>query len=181
MILNWSGLKDVHVHADCTLPCTCSCSIHVIINVYMKACWSCLFAWCCTRSWWSRCPCYDKENMKDRKQKDYNDRTLSKMSDMVTPCSKTRKWPTPWHWQFRVLLLRTFRQSRHVILSKFNFSQSLLLAIIVSLLWFQVPYKEENIYDRYSYVSDHTFWASVFLFFFKRSNNRHTKQKKNVP
>ena len=31
---------------------------------------------------------------------------------------KERKWPVPWHWQFMVLTVRTFRQSRHILLSK---------------------------------------------------------------
>ena len=33
---------------------------------------------------------------------------------------KMRKWPTHWYWQFLVLLVRTSRQSQHVILSKLN-------------------------------------------------------------
>lgn len=66
---------------------------------------------------------------------------------------KERRWPTPWYWQFLVLTVRTFRQSRHVILSPYNFVQTLLIAAVVSLLWFQVPLEEESISDRYGAVS----------------------------
>ena len=32
------------------------------------------------------------------------------------------------------------------------FFQNILLAFIVGIIWFQIPYKEENIEDRYSLV-----------------------------
>ena len=66
---------------------------------------------------------------------------------------KARKWPTRWYWQFLVLLVRTFRQSRHVILSKFNLVQTVLLTIVSSFIWFQLPNIEDSISDRYGYVS----------------------------
>ena len=66
---------------------------------------------------------------------------------------KARKWPTRWYWQFLVLLVRTFRQSRHVILSKFNLVQTVLLTIVSSIIWFQLPNIEDSISDRYGYVS----------------------------
>jgi hypothetical protein len=64
-----------------------------------------------------------------------------------------RKWPTSWSWQLLVLIVRTFRQSRHVILSKLNLIQTILLAIITALIWFQVPEDERGINDRLGYVS----------------------------
>ena len=64
-----------------------------------------------------------------------------------------RKWPTSWSWQLLVLIVRTFRQSRHVILSKLNLIQTILLAIISSIIWFQVPQDERSIVDRNGYVS----------------------------
>lgn len=66
---------------------------------------------------------------------------------------KARKWPTRWYWQFLVLLVRTFRQSRHVILSKFNLIQTFLLTVVSSIIWFQLPNHEDSISDRYGYVS----------------------------
>lgn len=65
---------------------------------------------------------------------------------------KVRKWPTRWYWQFLVLLVRTFRQSRHVILSKLNILQTVLLTAVASIVWFQLPNEEDSIPDRYGYV-----------------------------
>lgn len=66
--------------------------------------------------------------------------------------SLSRKWPTPWHWQLLVLTVRTFRQSRHVLLSKLNIIQTVLMAVVISLIWFQIPEDEASIRDRYGYV-----------------------------
>ena len=66
---------------------------------------------------------------------------------------KVRKWPTHWYWQFLVLLVRTFRQSRHVILSKLNLIQTFILTAVASVIWFQLPKHEDSISDRYGYVS----------------------------
>ena len=66
---------------------------------------------------------------------------------------RQRKWPTSWYWQLLVLTVRTFRQSRHVLLSKLNFIQTLCLAVVVSFIWFQVPREEQSISDRYGVVS----------------------------
>ena len=68
---------------------------------------------------------------------------------------KVRKWPTRWYWQFLVLLVRTFRQSRHIILSKLNLVQTILLTIVSCIVWFQLPNSEDNISDRLGYVSGH--------------------------
>ena len=68
---------------------------------------------------------------------------------------KARKWPTRWYWQFLVLLVRTFRQSRHIILSKLNLVQTILLTIVSCIVWFQLPNREDNISDRLGYVSGH--------------------------
>jgi len=59
-------------------------------------------------------------------------------------------WATSFWTQFTVLLQRTFKQSKPEILSKLNFTQHVLLALIAGLIWFQIPYKEESIVDRYS-------------------------------
>ncbi len=64
-----------------------------------------------------------------------------------------RKWATRWYWQFLVLIVRTFRQSRQEILSIINVFQAVLLAIVCALVWFQVPKVERSISDGYGYVS----------------------------
>lgn len=74
---------------------------------------------------------------------------------------KVRKWPTRWYWQFLVLLVRTFRQSRHVILSKLNLIQTFILTAVASIIWFQLPKHEDSISDRYGYVSTCLLYISV--------------------
>ena len=64
-----------------------------------------------------------------------------------------RKWATRWYWQFLVLIVRTFRESRHNLLSFLNVVQAVLLAIVSGLVWFQVPKLERSISDGYGYVS----------------------------
>ena len=66
---------------------------------------------------------------------------------------RDRKWPTPWYWQFLVLIFRTFRQSGHVMLSKLNFIQMFAIACVASLVWFQIEDLEATIQDRYGLVS----------------------------
>ena len=67
--------------------------------------------------------------------------------------SRHRKWPTPWYWQLMVLTVRTFKQSRHVILSKLNCVQTMAIALVVSVIWFQIPCDEKSIPDRLGFVS----------------------------
>ncbi|XP_046851488.1 ABC transporter G family member 9-like isoform X2 [Xenia sp. Carnegie-2017] len=75
------------------------------------------------------------------------------------------KWPTSFWTQFRVLTHRTFKQSMPIILSKLNLVQNVLLALIIGLIWFQVPHKEESINDRrgllFFFV---TYWTFTPLF-----------------
>jgi hypothetical protein len=73
--------------------------------------------------------------------------------DDISKAFKMRKWPTRWYWQFLVLLVRTFRQSRHIILSKLNILQTVLLTIVASVIWFQLPNHEDSISDRTGFVS----------------------------
>ena len=80
----------------------------------------------------------------------------------VVSTSPSRKWPTAWWWQLLVLIVRTFRQSRHVIISKLNCVQAILLSVVVSLVWFQVPDDTSSINDRYGYVSSSD-WVSILL------------------
>lgn len=84
----------------------------------------------------------------------HRDKPLEKEERRDSEPISTRKWPTSWFWQLLVLTVRTFRQSRHVILSKLNLIQTILLAVIVSMIWFQVPEEERSINDRNGYVSD---------------------------
>ncbi|KAK7480392.1 hypothetical protein BaRGS_00028311 [Batillaria attramentaria] len=59
-----------------------------------------------------------------------------------------RKWPTGWVTQYVQLMFRTFRESRTRILSKLKVLESVLLCLLVSLVWFQLPRIEETLRDR---------------------------------
>ena len=135
---------------------------------------------CTVRSWWSgcfdyikrRCRCCDIELGKSREPAASQpaiaptsnvDETTPLLSypglgNQQLPSSSSadylsRRWPTHWYWQFLVLTVRTFRHARRTILSVLRMIQTLFLAVICSLLWFQVPYEEQHIFDRYGYVS----------------------------
>ncbi|KAL8614193.1 hypothetical protein ACOMHN_026410 [Nucella lapillus] len=58
------------------------------------------------------------------------------------------KWPTGWVSQYLQLTLRTFRQSRARIMSRLKLAESLVLCVLVSLVWFQLPRTEETLQDR---------------------------------
>lgn len=64
-----------------------------------------------------------------------------------------QKWPTGWVTQYIQLTLRTFRQSRTRIMSKLKVLESVVLCILVSLVWFQLPRTEETLRDRMGAVS----------------------------
>lgn len=61
-------------------------------------------------------------------------------------------WPTTFWTQLTVLVGRTFKQSKPDILSKLNFIQTFSLALITGVIWFQSPYREESIPDRYALI-----------------------------
>ena len=77
---------------------------------------------------------------------------------------KEPKWPTSWLWQFSVLSVRTFRQSRHIILSKTNLIQTIAISIIASLIWFQTPMTEAGINNIFGLVTN--FLSLSHLLFF---------------
>ncbi|KAK7098883.1 hypothetical protein V1264_003101 [Littorina saxatilis] len=58
------------------------------------------------------------------------------------------KWPTGWVTQYTQLTLRTFRESKTRIMSKLKIMESVLLCLLVSLVWFQLPRTEETLRDR---------------------------------
>lgn len=74
---------------------------------------------------------------------------------------RERKWPTSWWWQMCVLTVRTFRQSRHAILSKTNLFLAISLSIVASLVWFQIPETEQALNDRFGIL----FFSIIFWSF----------------
>ncbi|GCC44746.1 hypothetical protein chiPu_0029133, partial [Chiloscyllium punctatum] len=56
-----------------------------------------------------------------------------------------RKWPSSYWIQYRTLTLRNFKQQREVILSWLNLVQTLSMAIVPGVIWWQIPKVEEQI------------------------------------
>ena len=79
---------------------------------------------------------------------------VEKKADAGHKSVKEPKWPTSWLWQFGVLSVRTFRQSRHVILSKTSLVQTIAISIISSLIWFQTPLTEAGINNIFGLVTN---------------------------
>jgi len=74
--------------------------------------------------------------------------TVIDKPDDVKQKKKQKKWPTSFLTQFRVLASRAFIQTKSDILDKVETGQVIALSIIISLVWFQTPYKEESIMDK---------------------------------
>ncbi|XP_062505313.1 uncharacterized protein LOC134182018 isoform X2 [Corticium candelabrum] len=74
--------------------------------------------------------------------------------------AETHKFPTSFRMQLNVLSQRSFRQAKPDILSKLGFIQNVLVALVASLIWFQVPREEKSIRDRTSFFFFHaTYWG----------------------
>ncbi|XP_062612613.1 uncharacterized protein LOC134274352 [Saccostrea cucullata] len=76
-----------------------------------------------------------------------------------------KKWPTGFITQYTQLTFRTFKTSKSQLFNKFKLIETLVLTIIVSLIWFQLPRTEETLRDRLGvlfYMSMH--WGFTPLF-----------------
>ncbi|KNC81734.1 hypothetical protein SARC_05957 [Sphaeroforma arctica JP610] len=74
---------------------------------------------------------------------------------------KNGRWPVPWYQQLAVLTMRSWKQNLSEILAPINFIQSLVLAVVIGLLWFQLDNDEATIGDRYGLL----FFIVVFWCF----------------
>jgi hypothetical protein len=57
------------------------------------------------------------------------------------------KWPTCFWTQLKVLTQRNFFEARHRMLSKLNWIQTVALALVAGLIWFQVVRSESTLSD----------------------------------
>nr|KAG5693015.1 hypothetical protein BaRGS_005639 [Batillaria attramentaria] len=89
---------------------------------------------------------------------------LVQKTEDETPPSSSR-WATGFWMQFKMLNWRTYKQSRTRIISKYNIFQSMTIAIIVGLLWFQMERTHDNIKDRLGYLFFMaTYWCFMPMF-----------------
>lgn len=72
-----------------------------------------------------------------------------------------KKFNTSWMTQFHVLLHRSLKNSRSAILTTINVTKSVALGTLTGLLWFQMPYTEETVPDRGSFL----FFAITYWIF----------------
>eukprot|EP00731_Ephydatia_muelleri_P015267 Em0008g987a len=138
--------------------------------------------------WWKKCcpkllrtkeaPMEDEEKCvsvvapsKEREELEIEASDVVEKTDAGHKRVKEPKWPTSWLWQFGVLSVRTFRQSRHIILSKTNLIQTIAISIIASLIWFQTPMTEAGINNIFgllfffaTYWGFHPLFSGLFAF-----------------
>ncbi|XP_076115530.1 uncharacterized protein LOC143083181 [Mytilus galloprovincialis] len=69
-------------------------------------------------------------------------------SDQVETNSNDPKWPTGFITQYTQLTIRTFRQSKALIFNKFKIIETVVMTVLLSLIWFQLPRIEETLRDR---------------------------------
>jgi len=65
------------------------------------------------------------------------------------------KWPTGFWTQYKNLTLRSFKLSAVRILDRVKLIENILICLIVSAIWFQLPRSEETLRDRMGAVSIH--------------------------
>ncbi|KAK3103489.1 hypothetical protein FSP39_019592 [Pinctada imbricata] len=78
---------------------------------------------------------------------------------------KTAKWPSGFITQYTQITIRTFRNSKSLIFSKLKMIETIILCVLISLIWFQLPRVEETLRDRMGvifYMSMH--WGFTPLF-----------------
>mmetsp|Transcript_5256 Transcript_5256/g.10657 ORF Transcript_5256/g.10657 Transcript_5256/m.10657 type:complete len:337 (+) Transcript_5256:1226-2236(+) len=76
-----------------------------------------------------------------------------------------RKWNISWFMQFRVLFHRSLKNSRSSIFTTINFVKSVLIALVVGCVWFQMEYTEKTVSNRSSYFFfTMTYWVFDAMF-----------------
>ncbi|CAB4444822.1 unnamed protein product [Rhizophagus irregularis] len=96
-------------------------------------------------------------------------RTDNQLNNTIlnAPVTSERRWEATFLQQFSILTERTFKQSRKIILSRVNISQTIALTIFCILIWLQIPFTETNINDRVGSI----FFGSVVWSFYVMSGS----------
>nr|XP_022337318.1 ABC transporter G family member 22-like [Crassostrea virginica]XP_022337410.1 ABC transporter G family member 22-like [Crassostrea virginica] len=73
---------------------------------------------------------------------------LDEISSKQQPGTLRGNWPTGFVTQYKYLTLRTFQLAKSRLLDPIKLLENLVVCVIFSLIWFQLPRSEETVRDR---------------------------------
>ncbi|XP_045112912.1 ABC transporter G family member 21-like isoform X1 [Portunus trituberculatus] len=103
----------------------------------------------------------------DSGRSSWSEETVSEASGCSSMCEDypNMQWPTSFFTQFKVLTRRNFCVARPIMLSWMNGTQTLILALIAGLLWYQAPRTEESLQDIQGWMFFSTNYWMLFILF----------------
>jgi ABC-type multidrug transport system ATPase subunit/ABC-type multidrug transport system permease subunit len=94
-----------------------------------------------------------------------NDMKLKDNDEETEIVQSFQKYNTSWGAQYRILVHRALKNSRSAIFTPINLIKSAAIGLISGLLWFQLDYTEESVFDRSSYFFfTMTYWVFDSMF-----------------
>jgi len=93
---------------------------------------------------------------------------LDELDNKDIVVNNEQKWQTGFVTQYSQLTIRTFCQSKSQIFNKFKVIEAVVMCVLVSLIWFQLPRTEETLRDRMGVVcidTRNTLYSNDFVKF----------------